>query len=110
MADRSYFIYPSQPLLRSGQARKPGFQCEFAGICPAGHICNLETAGKLSPEESYQQIRDLWEQLKRSEKQLRIGEDPFRSNEGPEAEGAGVTEGELHRLLPLSLLPQESTA
>jgi len=56
---------------------------------PSGSaICNLETAGKLSPE-SYQQIRDLWEQLKRSKKALRIGEDPFRSNEGPEAEGAG---------------------
>lgn len=37
------------------------------------YICNLETAGKLSPEESYQKIRALWKQLKRSKQQLGIG-------------------------------------
>ncbi len=37
------------------------------------YISNLETAGKLSPEESYQQIKALWKQLKRSRKALEIG-------------------------------------
>lgn len=37
------------------------------------YICSLETNGKLSPEESFQAIRDLWKQLKRSKKQLGIG-------------------------------------
>ena len=41
-------------------------------------IANLETGGKLSPEESYQQIQALWKQLKRSKKQLGIGIEPFR--------------------------------
>ena len=36
-------------------------------------ICSLETAGKLTPEESYQQIKSLWKDLKRSKKQLGIG-------------------------------------
>lgn len=36
-------------------------------------ICALETGGKLSPEESYNQIEDLWEQLERTTKQLGIG-------------------------------------
>ncbi len=40
------------------------------------YICNLETNGKLSPEESYQQIRMLWKQLKQSKKQLGIGKTP----------------------------------
>ncbi len=40
-------------------------------------IANLETAGKLSQEESYQQIQALWKQLKRSKKQLGIGNEPF---------------------------------
>ncbi len=39
-----------------------------------GLITGLETNGKLSPEESYQQIRDLWEQLSRSYEQLAIGD------------------------------------
>ncbi len=36
-------------------------------------ICSLETAGKLKPEEAYQQIKGLWKDLKRTKKQLGIG-------------------------------------
>ena len=36
-------------------------------------ICSLETSGKLTPEESYKQIKSLWKDLKRSKKQLGIG-------------------------------------
>lgn len=36
-------------------------------------ICSLETAGKLTPEESYKQIKGLWKDLKRTKKQLGIG-------------------------------------
>ena len=31
-----------------------------------GYICALETRGKLSPQESYEQIEALWEQLTKS--------------------------------------------
>jgi len=41
-------------------------------------ISNLETGGKLSPEESYEQIKRLWKQLKRSKKELQIGQNPFQ--------------------------------
>ena len=37
-------------------------------------IVNLETAGKLSTEEAYKQIKVLWKQLKSSKKQLGIGD------------------------------------
>jgi glutathione peroxidase-family protein len=37
-------------------------------------IVNLETAGKLTSEEAYKQIKALWKQLKSSKKQLGIGE------------------------------------
>lgn len=33
-------------------------------------ICNLETGGKISSEEAYTQIKDLWKQLKLSKKNL----------------------------------------
>jgi hypothetical protein len=42
-----------------------------------GYICSLETSGKLTPEDSYQQIKHLWQDLKRSKKQLKIGQQPF---------------------------------
>jgi hypothetical protein len=41
------------------------------------YICNLETNGKISSEEAYEQIKSLWKQLKRSKKHLRIGKSSF---------------------------------
>lgn len=40
------------------------------------YISNLETAGKISPEDAYSQIKSLWKELKRSRKQLEIGKEP----------------------------------
>lgn len=37
-------------------------------------ICNLQTNGKLSAEASYQQIKDLWQQLERTSNSLKIAE------------------------------------
>ncbi|HEY9799951.1 MAG TPA: hypothetical protein V6D25_06285 [Leptolyngbyaceae cyanobacterium] len=45
------------------------------------YICNLETNGKLSPEDAYDQIKALWKQLKRTKKQLQIGENPFQDGD-----------------------------
>ena len=45
-------------------------------------IANLETSGKLSPEESYKQVKTLWKQLKTSKKQLGIGQEPLEMSVG----------------------------
>ncbi len=37
-------------------------------------ITNLETGGKITPEESYKEIKTLWKQLKQSKKSLGIGQ------------------------------------
>ena len=34
------------------------------------YICNLETGGKISSEEAYTEIKQLWKQLKQSKKNL----------------------------------------
>lgn len=34
------------------------------------YISNLQTNGKLSPEEAYYQIKSLWKQLKHTKKEL----------------------------------------
>lgn len=36
------------------------------------YICNLETGGRLPPEQAYQQIKSLWKDLKKSRKELGI--------------------------------------
>ncbi|NJO41440.1 MAG: hypothetical protein HC769_15125 [Cyanobacteria bacterium CRU_2_1] len=38
-----------------------------------GYICNLQTGGKLSPDTAFEQIEQLWNQLKQSKTQLNIG-------------------------------------
>lgn len=38
------------------------------------YLCNLETSGKLSPEETYQKLQSLWQQLERTKVQLGIGD------------------------------------
>lgn len=40
------------------------------------YICSLEGNGKLSPEEAYREIKQLWKQLKQSKKGLDIGSEP----------------------------------
>jgi hypothetical protein len=53
-----------------------------------GYITSLETAGKISPEESYRRIKALWKELKSSKKQLGIGKHPFNpeTDTNPEEE------------------------
>ena len=45
------------------------------------YISNLESSGKISPQESYTQIKQLWKELKHSKKMLQIGKNPFRPDD-----------------------------
>ena len=47
----------------------------------ASYICCLQTAGKLSPADSYKQIKSLWKDLKQSRKMLGIGQKLFTDEE-----------------------------
>lgn len=38
-------------------------------------VCNLETGGKMTPRDAYQEIRKLWQQLATSYEELGIGGD-----------------------------------
>lgn len=39
-----------------------------------GYIANLETNGKLSPQEAYQQIQELWQKLETSYQELGVNQ------------------------------------
>lgn len=45
-------------------------------------VTNLETNGKITPEDAYRQIKALWKQLKQSKRELRVGQNPFSTGEG----------------------------
>lgn len=78
MTDRSNFLYPRSRYHGAVHPEHLVFNANLQEFAQrVSLICGLQTNGKLSPEESYQEIRSLWKQLKRSKKELGIGQHPF---------------------------------
>ena len=75
--NRSEFLYPTSRYRGQVKPENLVFNANLQEFShKVSYICNLETNGKLSPEESYIQLRSLWKDLKRSKKMLGIGEPP----------------------------------
>lgn len=82
------FLHPRSKYWGQFSPQKLAFNAnlqEFAS--KVSYICNLETGGKLSSDEAYQQIKQLWKDLKRSKKHLLDNPDPPPN--GSEASGEG---------------------
>ncbi|EDX78759.1 hypothetical protein MC7420_7412 [Coleofasciculus chthonoplastes PCC 7420] len=64
MSDRLNFLYPR---CRYHGHKKPEYLDFNANLQEFAQrvttICNLQTSGKLPPEQAYDQIQDLWQQL-----------------------------------------------
>lgn len=76
--DKYNFLHPQSSYRGEVQPENIVFNAnlqEFAH--KVSYICNLETAGKISPEDAYTQIKSLWKELKHSKKELGIGKKPF---------------------------------
>ncbi len=75
--NRSDFLYPRSRYYGQVKPENLVFNANLQEFSQrVSIICSLETGGKLTPEESYEQIKTLWKQLKRSKKQLGIGQNP----------------------------------
>jgi isopropylmalate/homocitrate/citramalate synthase len=80
--NRSDFIYHRNRYSGAVQPENLVFNANLQEFAQkVGYISSLETAGKLSPEEAYRQIKALWRELKSSKKQLGIGQKPFELEE-----------------------------
>ena len=78
MINRSDFIYHRNNYSGTVQPENLLFNANMQEFSQkVGYITSLETAGKISPEESYRRIKALWKELKSSKKQLGIGKRPF---------------------------------
>lgn len=76
MADKDEFLYPRSRYYGQVKPENLVFNANLQEFAQkVGYITNLETSGKLSPQEAYVQIKALWKQLKRSKKELGIGTD-----------------------------------
>ncbi|MBD2024388.1 hypothetical protein [Leptolyngbya sp. FACHB-711] len=72
--DRTEFLYPRSRYRSEVKPEQLVFNANLQEFAQrVGYIANLETAGKLSPEEAYEQIEGLWQQLQRSKQGLGIG-------------------------------------
>ncbi|RCJ22798.1 hypothetical protein A6770_29505 [Nostoc minutum NIES-26] len=72
--DKDSFIYPRSRYYGEIKPENLVFNAnlqEFAH--KVSYIANLETGGKLSPDEAYEQIHMLWRKLKHSKNELKIG-------------------------------------
>lgn len=90
-SDKDDFLYPHSHYYGEVKPENLVFNANLQDFAQqVSYICNLETGGKISSEEAYAQIKELWHQLKRSKKQLGIGQNPFQGDDGgdlPESEG-----------------------
>ena len=90
MADSSDFLHPRSRYYGEVKPENLVFNANLQEFAQkVSYVCNLETSGKLPPGEAYLQIKNLWKQLKRSKKQLNIGENPFSDGDGISDTGAG---------------------
>ncbi len=74
MTDKYNFLYPHSHYRGAIKPKNLVFNANLQEFSQRiGYICSLETNGKITPEDSYREIKLLWKQLKRSKKQLGIG-------------------------------------
>ncbi|MBD2514745.1 hypothetical protein H6G93_06925 [Nostoc sp. FACHB-973] len=76
--DKNKFLYPRGRYYGQVKPENLVFNANLQEFAQkVAIITSLESNGKLDPKEAYQQIKELWKQLKRSKKKLRIcGEPP----------------------------------
>jgi len=75
--DKNKFLYPRGRYYGQVKPENLVFNANLQEFAQkVGIITSLESNGKLDPKEAYQQIKELWKQLKRSKKKLRIGGEP----------------------------------
>ncbi|MFN6488264.1 MULTISPECIES: hypothetical protein [unclassified Nostoc] len=72
--DKNSFLYPRSRYYGKFQPENLVFNANLQEFSQKiSYITCLETGGKLSQEEAYEQIKALWKELKQSKKQLAIG-------------------------------------
>lgn len=81
-SEKDNFLYPRHPYRGEVKPENLVFNANLQEFAQKiSYICNLETAGKITPEDAYHKIKNLWLSLKNSKKQLGVGEQPFQDEE-----------------------------
>ena len=71
--DKENFLHPRHPYRGNFTPENLVFNANLQEFAQkVGYICNLETNGKISSQQAYHQIKDLWRDLRASIKNLGI--------------------------------------
>ncbi|AFY68359.1 hypothetical protein Pse7367_0039 [Thalassoporum mexicanum PCC 7367] len=77
MTDKSEFLHPISKYQGEFKPETLVFNANLQEFAQkVGYVCALETGGKINSNQAYQQIRELWRELKKSKKELGIGAPP----------------------------------
>ncbi|MBD1912649.1 MULTISPECIES: hypothetical protein [unclassified Leptolyngbya] len=69
--EKNQFLYPAGHYRGEFSLENVTFNANLQEFAQrVGFVCNLETGGKLSPEQAYEEIRTLWDRLRESKKNL----------------------------------------
>jgi hypothetical protein len=80
--DQDQFFYPRSSYYGEVKPENLVFNANLQEFAQrVSYLCNLETGGKIPPNEAYHQIKALWEELRISKKELQIGENPFQAED-----------------------------
>ncbi len=75
-SDKDQFINPQSRYYGKFTPTNLAFNANLQEFAQrVSYICALETGGKMSPEEAYQNVKKAWKELKSSKKGLGIGKD-----------------------------------
>ncbi len=78
MSIKSNFLFPQSRYRGNFNPENLVFNANLQEFAQrVSFITNLETNGKMTPEESYREIKALWKSLKQSKKSLQIGKSSF---------------------------------
>ena len=79
--DKYNFLYPHNHYRGEVKPENLVFNANLQEFAQkVSYICNLETGGKIPPEDAYKEIKSLWKKIKRSKKELGIGKEPLDGN------------------------------
>lgn len=68
---KQQFLYPTSRYHGEFSPQNLAFNANLQEFAQRiGYICNLETGGKISPQQAYKDIKELWKMLKRSKAEL----------------------------------------
>lgn len=68
---KDQFLYPRARYYGDFKPENLAFNANLQEFAQrVAFVCGLETGGKISPDEAYEEIRQMWKQLKRSKSEL----------------------------------------